>query len=62
MKMFRLNENEAEKLRKIAIEANKKRIEKGIEPAKDSELLHEILEKTFKKITITNTGNISLEI
>lgn len=60
--MFRLNQEEAEKIRKTAIEVNKKRIENGIEPVKDSELLHEILEKTFKKITITNSGRISLDI
>lgn len=62
LKMFRLNQEEAEKIRKTAIEVNKKRIENGIEPVKDSELLHEILEKTFKKITITNSGRISLDI
>lgn len=60
--MFRLNPNEAETLRKTAIEVNKKRIENGIEPVKDSELLHEILEKTFKKMTVTNSGQISLEL
>ncbi|STZ02490.1 Uncharacterised protein [Moraxella equi] len=47
--MFRLNPTEAEKVRKTAIEVNKKRIENGIEPVKDSELLHEILEKAFQK-------------
>lgn len=51
-----------EKVRKMAVEVNKKRIENGIEPVKDSELLHEILEKAFKKITITNNGKISLEL
>lgn len=60
--MFRLNQQEAETIRNIAIEVNKKRIEKGIEPVKDSELLHEILEKTFKKMTVTNSGQISLEL
>ena len=33
--MFRLNQTEAEKVRKTAIEVNKKRIENGIEPVKD---------------------------
>lgn len=60
--MFRLSPSEAEKVRQTAIEVNKKRIENGIEPVKDSELLHEILEKTFKKIVVTNTGQISLEL
>ncbi|WP_143823504.1 MULTISPECIES: hypothetical protein [Moraxella] len=60
--MFRLNPTEAEKVRKTAIEVNKKRIENGIEPVKDSELLHEILEKAFKKIVVTNNGQVSLEL
>lgn len=60
--MFRLNPTEAEKVRQTAIEVNKKRIENGIEPVKDSELLHEILEKAFKKIVITNNGQVSLEL
>lgn len=62
IKMFRLSQSEAEKVRKMAVEANKKRIDNGIEPVKDSELLHEILDKAFKKITITNSGQISLEL
>lgn len=60
--MFRLNPAEAEKVRQTAIEVNKKRIENGIEPVKDSELLHEILEKAFKKIVVTNNGQVSLEL
>lgn len=60
--MFRLNPKEAETVRKMAIEINKKRIENGVEPVKDSELLHEILEKAFKKITITNGGQVSFEL
>lgn len=60
--MFRLNPTEAEKVRQTAIEVNKKRIENGIEPVKDSELLHEILEKAFKKIVVTNNGQVSLEL
>lgn len=60
--MFRLNKKEAEKVRKAAIEANKKRIENGIEPVKDSELLHEILEQAFKKMVITNNGKVSMEL
>lgn len=60
--MFRLSPKEAEAIRKTAVEVNKKRIENDIEPVKDSELLHEILEKTFKKIIITNNGQISLEL
>lgn len=60
--MFRLNQQESETIRNIAIEVNKKRIENGIEPVKDSELLHEILEKTFRKMIVTNNGQISLEL
>lgn len=60
--MFRLNPKEAETIRKMAVEVNKKRIENGVEPVKDSELLHEILEKAFKKIIVTNSGQVSFEL
>ncbi|SPX84541.1 hypothetical protein [Moraxella ovis] len=60
--MFRLTSSESEKVRNIAIEVNKKRIENDIEPVKDSELLHEILEVAFNNITITNKGKIVLDI
>lgn len=60
--MFRLTSAESEKVRNIAIEVNKKRIENDIEPVKDSELLHEILEVAFNNITITNKGKIVLDI
>lgn len=60
--MFRLTSSESEKVRNIAIEVNKKRIENDIEPVKDSELLHEILEVAFNNITITNKGKIILDI
>lgn len=60
--MFRLTSAESEKVRNIAIEVNKKRIENDIEPVKDSELLHEILEVAFNNITITNKGKIILDI
>lgn len=60
--MFRLNAEESEKLRRLAIEVNKKRIERGREPVKDSELLHEILEEVFKVIVISTRGNILITI
>lgn len=60
--MFRLNNEESETIRKLAIDVNKKRIENNIEPVKDSELLHEILEQALKKIIITNSGKISFDL
>ena len=62
IKMFRLNNEESETIRKLAIDVNKKRIENNIEPVKDSELLHEILEQALKKIIITNSGKISFDL
>ncbi|STZ31509.1 hypothetical protein [Moraxella ovis] len=58
--MFRLTSSESEKVRNIAIEVNKKRIENDIEPVKDSELLHEILEVAFNNIQSQIRGKLSL--
>ena len=62
MQMFRIKRKEQEILRKKAIELNKKRIENGKEPLKDSELLHELIEKMANKITITNKGELTFDI
>lgn len=62
VKMFRLNTEEQERLRNLAVEVNKERIKKGREPVKDSELLHEILDEAFKIIVVSTTGNILMTI
>ena len=43
-KTVRLSEDEQERLRKKAVELNKKLMEKNKQPLRDSELVHAVLE------------------
>lgn len=55
---IRLNKEEKEAIRKKSIEINKALINKGKQPMRDSEIVHEILRQTIDKIEITQSGNI----
>lgn len=57
----RLNEWEQEEIRKKAVEINKKLIGKGKQPIRDSQLVHEILQKCIKKVEVTESGEIIVE-
>lgn len=57
----RLNDWEREEIRKKAVEINKKMIEKGKQPIRDSQLVHEILEKCIKRVEVTKSGEIVVE-
>lgn len=54
----RLNDWEQEEIRKKAVEINKKLIEKGKQPIRDSRLVHEILEQCIKRAEVTASGDI----
>lgn len=54
----RLTENERELIRKKSIEINQKLISKGKQPLRDSQIVHEILEKTLPKIQVGESGNL----
>lgn len=55
---IRLNKSEKEAIRKKSIEINKALIEKGRQPMRDSEIIHEILKQAIGKLEITQSGNI----
>lgn len=57
----RLNDWEREEIRKKAVEINKKMIEKGKQPIRDSQLVHEILEQCIKRVEVTKSGEIVVE-
>lgn len=59
---FRINKIEQEALRKKAIEINKKLVDNGKSPLKDSELVHEILLKAIKISTLDRDFNVTLAI
>jgi len=56
--MLRLNEKEKELLRNKAVEINKVLINKKLEPVKDTELAHIVLEQGIELIEITESGKI----
>lgn len=55
---IRLNKEEKEAIRKKAVDINRALINKGRQPMKDSEIIHEILRQTIDKLEITQSGNI----
>lgn len=60
-KTLRLTTDEQEKLRKKCIEINKLLIGKNKEPLRDSELAHEILEKSISYVKISASGEIYID-
>lgn len=57
-KTVRLSEIEQEKIRKKAVEVNKKLVEQMKQPLKESELLHVIIEQAINRVEVTKSGNI----
>jgi len=58
----RLNDTEQERLRRKAIELNKVLINRGLEPIKDSELVHRILDQTIESAEISSSGEIIISL
>lgn len=54
----RLNDKEQEEIRKKAIEINKALIGRGMQPVRDSELVHIILEQSIDNVELTPSGKI----
>ena len=56
--MLRLNDKEKELLRNKAVELNKILINKRLEPVKDTELAHIVLEQAIDLIEISESGKL----
>lgn len=56
----RLNDAEQEKLRKKAVELNKALINKGLQPIRDSELVHILIDEGIDLIEISNSGKLKI--
>lgn len=54
----RLSDKEQDMIRKKAVEINQALIKKGLQPLRDSQLIHEILEMTIPKLEVTESGKI----
>uniref|UniRef100_A0A6H1Z8B2 Uncharacterized protein n=1 Tax=viral metagenome TaxID=1070528 RepID=A0A6H1Z8B2_9ZZZZ len=59
---LRLTSAEQDELRKKAIEINKLLVKQGMQPLRDSELAHRILEKSIGYAEVTASGEIVLSI
>ncbi len=57
----RLNNWEQETIRKKAVEINQKLIKQGLQPLRDSELVHAVLEETLPYIELNTKGKIIVE-
>lgn len=61
MENLRLSKNEQEAIRAKSIEINKKLVEKGKAPYKESELIHIILKETIRKLMVDETGEVKIQ-
>ena len=57
---IRLTENEKELLRKKAVEINQQLIKKGLQPLRDSQIIHEILDKALPNLIVNESGKITI--
>lgn len=60
MKTLRIKENQEESIRKLAININKKLIQLGREPLRDSELAHILLNEAIRLTKIDEDGKITI--
>lgn len=54
----RLSDKEQEMIRKKAVEINQILIKKGMQPMRDSQLIHKTLEMTIPKLEVSESGTI----
>lgn len=61
MSTLRIKPKQKEEVRKKAIEINKLLIKKGMEPLKDSELIHAVIDEGIKIVMVTEDGRVKLD-
>lgn len=57
---IRLTQGEQEALRKKAVEINKELVKRGLQPMKDSELVHTFLEHALNSLEVSASGQVVL--
>lgn len=57
---IRLTHGEQEALRRKAVEINKELVRRGMQPLKDSELVHTFLEDAISRLEVGASGAINL--
>lgn len=61
MKTLRIKESQEEKIRQLAISFNKKLVQMGKEPMRDSELVHELINEALNRATLNEHGEIIIQ-
>lgn len=61
MKALRIKEDQAESLRRLAINANKKLVQLGKEPLRDSEIAHRLLNEAIKRAIVDEDGKLTIK-
>jgi len=57
---IRLTNGEQEALRRKAVEINKELVKRGMQPLKDSELVHAFLESAISRLEVSASGSVLL--
>ena len=61
MKALRIKESQEESLRRLAINANRKLVQLGKQPMRDSELAHALLNEALERAAIDDNGNLIIK-
>ncbi|UOO78095.1 hypothetical protein LVJ85_06480 [Neisseria sp. Dent CA1/247] len=61
MQTLRIKEAQGEMLRKLAIDINKKLVQHGKQPLKDSELAHTLLNEALERAIVDENGNVTIK-
>jgi len=59
---IRLTQGEQEALRKKAVDVNKELVKRGMQPLKDSELVHTFLQRAIEGIEVSASGQILVTV
>ena len=61
MKTLRIKDSQEEKIRQLAISFNKKLVQMGKQPLRDSELVHKLLNEALEKAFLNENGEIGIK-
>ncbi|MCQ9327740.1 hypothetical protein [Neisseria dentiae] len=61
MQSLRIKENQRESLRRLAININRKLVQLGRQPLKDSELAHKLLDEALERAEVKDNGEIHIK-
>lgn len=60
MKALRIKESQEESLRRLAVNANRKLVQLGKQPLRDSELAHALLNEALERAMVDDNGNLTI--